>query len=97
MVIDSLVGLSLLLVAAGAAFGLLNVGMLELIDDVVPEHSAVEALAWVTSSAALGAAVDAAAAGALAGSTAARCSRSPPSPRWRAPRSASSAAARSSG
>jgi MFS family permease len=68
LVVDSLVGLSLVLAGAGFAFGLLNVGLLELLDVVVPEHNAVEALAWVTSSEAVGAAAGAAAAGALAGS-----------------------------
>jgi MFS family permease len=71
LVVDSLVGLSLVLAAAGLAFGLLNVGLLELLDEIVPEHNAVESLAWVTSSEAVGAAAGAAAAGALAESTSA--------------------------
>ena len=55
-----------ILAGAGVGFGLLNVGCLELLDVVVPERNAVEALTWLTSAEGLELAAGAAAAGALA-------------------------------
>jgi len=58
--------LAAILAVAGVGYALLNVGCLELLDVVVPERNAVEALTWLTSAEGLGLAAGAAAAGALA-------------------------------
>jgi len=63
----SLTSLSLVLIAAGASFGLVNVAMFELLDVVVPDRHAVEALTWVTTAEGVGLAVGATLAGAIAG------------------------------
>ncbi|WP_148260965.1 hypothetical protein [Conexibacter woesei] len=64
----SVASLSLVLAAAGAGYGLHNVGLLELLDELVPERNAVEALTWLTTAGGLGLALGATAAGALAAS-----------------------------
>lgn len=60
------VAFAALLCVAGAAFGVFNVGVYELLDVVVPADRAVEALTWLTTAASLGMAAGAAAAGQLA-------------------------------
>jgi MFS family permease len=62
----SVAALSLVLTVAGVGYGLLNVGLLELLDDLVPSRNAVEALTWVTTAQGLGLALGGIAAGALA-------------------------------
>jgi MFS family permease len=66
LVARSVFALSADLLIAGTAYGLLNVGLLELLDDVVPSGNAVEALTWLTSAEGLGMAAGGAIAGALA-------------------------------
>jgi MFS family permease len=65
-VVRSLDALSGLLLAAGACFGVLNVALFELLDEVVEPHRAVEALTWLTTLQGAGAAAGAALAGRLA-------------------------------
>jgi len=55
-----------ILVLAGAGFGLLNVAVFELLDQVAPADRATEAFTWLTTSQAAGMAIGAAAAGRLA-------------------------------
>ena len=62
----SVIALALVLVVAGAAYGVLNVGIFELLDVVVPARRAVEALTWLTTAGGIGIAVGAAVAGRLA-------------------------------
>lgn len=50
---------------AGVGYGVLNVGIFELLDEVVEARQAVEALTWLTTAEVLGIAAGAAAAGAL--------------------------------
>lgn len=52
---------------AGAGFGLYNVALLELLDTVVPERNAVEALTWITSAEGAGLALGAVLGGLLGG------------------------------
>jgi MFS family permease len=66
LLVPSLAGLSVALLVAGAGFGLLNVALFELLDEVAPAARAVEALTWLTSCEAVGLAVGAAGAGQLA-------------------------------
>ncbi len=62
----SLTGITAILAVVGAGFGLLNVAVFELIDQVVGPDRAVEAFTWLTTWQGLGVAVGAAAAGQLA-------------------------------
>ena len=62
----SLAVITTILAVAGAGFGLLNVAVFELIDEVVGSDRAVEAFTWLTTWQGLGVAVGAAAAGQLA-------------------------------
>jgi MFS family permease len=62
---SSVLALALVLVLAGAAYGVLNVGVFELLDVVVPPQRAIEALTWLTTAGGFGIAVGAAAAGRL--------------------------------
>jgi MFS family permease len=66
LVVTSVLWLAAILVFAGAGYGLLNVAMLELLDEVVSACYAVEALTWLTSAEGLGLAAGAAMAGFLA-------------------------------
>lgn len=59
-------GMGVVLLVAGAGFGLLTVALFELLDEVVAAGRAVEALTWLTSAQGAGMAAGAAAAGALA-------------------------------
>ena len=63
--VRSLAGISVILLAAGACYGVLNVALFELLDDVVAPERAVEALTWLTSLQGAGAAAGAAVAGGL--------------------------------
>lgn len=65
--VRSTASLAAVLAAAGVGFGLLNVAQFELLDELVAERNAVEALTWLTSAEGLGMAVGATLAGALAG------------------------------
>lgn len=67
LVVPTLAGISAVLLVAGAGFGLLNVAMFELLDEVVDATRAVEALTWLTTAQGAGMAAGAAGAGALAG------------------------------
>ena len=62
----SLIGITAILAVVGGGFGLLNVAVFELIDQVVGPDRAVEAFTWLTTWQGLGVAVGAAAAGQLA-------------------------------
>ena len=62
----SLAGITAIPAVAGAGFGLLNVAVFQLIDEVVGPDLAVEAFTWLTTWQGLGVAVGAAAAGQLA-------------------------------
>ena len=64
--VSSVVALALVLVFAGAAYGVLNVALFELLDVVVPSRNAVEALTWLTTAGGIGIAAGAAIAGQLA-------------------------------
>lgn len=66
-VVPTVAGISVVLLAAGAGFGLLTVALFELLDDVVAAARAVDALTWLTTAQGAGMAAGAAAAGALAG------------------------------
>jgi hypothetical protein len=66
--VRSLAGVSLILIAAGACYGVLNVALFELLDDVVAPERAVEALTWLTSLQGAGSAAGAAVAGGLGAS-----------------------------
>ena len=46
--------LAVVLVFAGAAYGVLNVALFELLDVVVPRQNAVEALTWLTTAGGFG-------------------------------------------
>jgi MFS family permease len=63
LAVDGLAALSLLLVGAGAGYGVLNVAVFELLEEVVPTTRAVEAFTWLTTFAGAGMAVGAAIAG----------------------------------
>ena len=65
--VGSVAALAGVLVLAGVGFALVNVGALELLDEVVPARNGVEALTWLTSAEGVGLAAGAAAAGALVG------------------------------
>jgi MFS family permease len=65
LVTDSLAWLCVVVATAGLGFGLLNVAMLQLLDDVVPRRHAVEALTWLSSVEGLGVAGGSALAGLL--------------------------------
>lgn len=65
MMAHSLPALAVVVAASGAGFGLLGVGLFELLDHVVPAGHAVEAFTWLTTGQAAGTAVGAAAAGQL--------------------------------
>jgi MFS family permease len=65
LVATSLVGVTLVLVGAGAGYGLLNVALFELLEDVVAADRAVEAFTWLTTWAGVGMAAGAAIAGQL--------------------------------
>jgi hypothetical protein len=67
----SVAALAVLMVIAGAAYGVLNVTVFELLDHVVERGAAVEATTWLTSLQGAGIAAGAAAGGALAGHPAA--------------------------
>ena len=58
--------LAAVLVFAGAAYGVLNVALFELLDVVVPPRNAVEALTWLTTAGGIGIAAGATVAGQLA-------------------------------
>lgn len=58
--------LSAVCVAAGVGYGLINVGLFELIDHVAEDARATEAFTWITTAQASGLAIGAAAAGVLA-------------------------------
>jgi MFS family permease len=64
--VSSVVALACVLVFAGAAYGVLNVALFELLDVAVPPRNAVEALTWLTTAGGIGIAAGAAAAGQLA-------------------------------
>jgi len=66
LLIRSVWVLAAVLVVAGAGFALINVGALELLDDVVDRANAVEALTWLTTAEGIGLAAGGALAGALA-------------------------------
>jgi hypothetical protein len=66
LVFATLLGVSAVLVVAGAGFGLLNVALFELLDHVAAAERAVEALTWLTSAQGVGLAAGAAIAGLLA-------------------------------
>jgi hypothetical protein len=61
----SLVGVTLVACAAGAGFGLLNVALFQLLDELVAPDRAVEAFTWVTTGQAAGLALGSAGAGQL--------------------------------
>lgn len=65
-VVQSLAGIAVVVVAAGAGFGLLNVALFELLDRIVPTDRAIEAFTWLTTGQAAGTAAGAAVAGQLA-------------------------------
>ena len=65
LVFPSLFGISAVLVVVGAGFGLLNVALFELLDDIIAPDRAVEAFTWLTTWQGLGLAVGAALAGQL--------------------------------
>jgi MFS family permease len=65
LVVPSLVGITAVVVVAGAGFGLLNVALFELLDDVVASDRAVEAFTWLTTWQGAGLAAGAAGAGQL--------------------------------
>jgi MFS family permease len=65
LLVPSLVGITAVVVVAGAGFGLLNVALFELLDDVVPSDRAVEAFTWLTTWQGVGLAAGAAGAGQL--------------------------------
>jgi MFS family permease len=62
----SLAGLTGVLIVAGAGFGLLNVALFQLLDEVATADRAVEALTWLTTAQGVGLAAGAALAGQLA-------------------------------
>lgn len=64
--VPTLAGISAVLLVAGAGFGLMNVALFELLDEVVDAPRAVEALTWLTTGQGAGMAAGAAAGGALA-------------------------------
>ncbi|MDA0159094.1 MFS transporter [Solirubrobacter ginsenosidimutans] len=66
LVFASLLGVTAVLVFAGAGFGLLNVALFELLDGVAAADRAVEALTWLTSAQGAGLAAGAAIGGLLA-------------------------------
>jgi MFS family permease len=68
LAITSLIALSVVLVGAGLGYGLLNVAVFELLEDVVAPDRAVEAFTWLTTSAGAGLAAGALVAGQLAAS-----------------------------
>ncbi len=80
---QTLLAFTAVLAVAGACYAMLNVGLLELLDEVVPLERATEGLTWITSAEGVGLAAGAAAAGRLADSLARgrRCYWS----RWRLP------------
>jgi Major Facilitator Superfamily len=61
----SLVGITAVLIAAGGGFGVLNVALFELVEQVVASECAVEAFTWLTTWSGVGLAAGAAAAGQL--------------------------------
>jgi hypothetical protein len=63
--VRSLAGVSVVMMLAGACYGVLNVALFELLDEVVAPNRAVEALTWLTSLQGAGAAAGAAVAGGL--------------------------------
>src|SRR4051794_22376937 len=63
--VRSVAGVTAILLVAGACFGVLNVALFELLDDVVAPERGVEALTWLTSLQGAGAAAGAAVAGGL--------------------------------
>jgi hypothetical protein len=65
LVFPSLPGLTAVAVGAGAGYGLLNVALFELLDDVVTSERAVEAWTWLTTWQGVGLAAGAAGAGQL--------------------------------
>jgi MFS family permease len=65
LVFPSLFGISAVLVAVGAGFGLLNVALFELLDEIIAPDRAVEAFTWLTTWQGLGLAVGATLAGQL--------------------------------
>jgi MFS family permease len=64
--VSSVIALAAVLLFAGAAYGVLNVALFELLDVVVPPRNAVEALTWLTTAGGIGIAAGAAIAGQLA-------------------------------
>jgi MFS family permease len=64
--LTALPAVAALLVLGGAGYGLLNVAVFELLEEVVPPGRAVEAFTWLTTAAGLGLAAGAALAGQLA-------------------------------
>jgi hypothetical protein len=65
LLVPSLVGITAVVVVAGAGFGLLNVALFELLDHVVASDRAVEAFTWLTTWQGAGLAAGAAGAGQL--------------------------------
>jgi hypothetical protein len=63
---QTLLAFTAVLAAAGACYAMLNVGLLELLDEVVPADRATEGLTWITSAEGLGLAAGTAVAGRLA-------------------------------
>ncbi len=66
LVAGSVVALAVVLLFAGVGYALVNVGLFELLDEVVPARNAVEALTWLTSAEGVGFAIGGALAGSLA-------------------------------
>jgi MFS family permease len=64
--LDGLASLAVLLTVAGAGYGVLNVAVFELLEEVVPATRAVEAFTWLTTFGGAGMAAGAAVAGHLA-------------------------------
>jgi hypothetical protein len=66
LVTTSIGGLAVVLAGAGAGYGVLNVALFELLEEVVASDRAVEAFTWLTTWSGLGLAAGAAGAGQLA-------------------------------
>ena len=66
LVVTTLAGVTLVLIGAGAGYGLLNVALFELLEDLVAADRAVEAFTWLTTWAGAGIAAGAVLAGQLA-------------------------------
>ncbi|MDA0171853.1 MFS transporter [Solirubrobacter taibaiensis] len=72
LVTTTLAGLTIVLVGAGLGYGLLNVAVFELLEQIVAQDRAVEAFTWLTTWAGVGLAAGAIVAGQLSGAGPAR-------------------------